>query len=77
MLFGDLVFCSDSGEEILERYISMAQKQKEQLKLFGIRKVFSEHTYQTRLEYIVNKVSFDGAHYRTDIGKKGLDKFLI
>lgn len=25
---------------------------------------------------VVNKVSFDGAHYRTDIGKKGLDKFL-
>ena len=57
MLFGDLVFCSDSGEEILERYISMAQKQKEQVKLIGMRKVFSEHTYQTRLEYIVNKIS--------------------
>jgi phosphoribosylamine--glycine ligase len=26
---------------------------------------------------VVDKVSFDGAHYRTDIGKKGLDKFLI
>ena len=59
MLFGDLVFCSDSGEEILEKYISMTHKQKEEVKLLAMRKVFSEHTYQDRLEYIVNKISPD------------------
>ena len=57
LLFGDLVFCSDSGEEILQKYIDMTPKQKEELKLLGIRKVFSEHTYKNRLEYIVNKIS--------------------
>jgi glycosyltransferase involved in cell wall biosynthesis/spore maturation protein CgeB len=57
MLFGDLVFCSDSGKEILEKYISMTQKQKQELKLLAMRKVFSEHTYRDRLEYIVNKIS--------------------
>ena len=56
-LFGDLVFCSDSGEEILEKYMSMSQKDKEQIKLLGLRKVLSRHTYQNRLEYIVNKIS--------------------
>ena len=59
MLFGDLVFCSDSGEEILERYISLTQKQREEVKLLGLRKVFSQHTYQNRLEYIVNKLSLN------------------
>ena len=57
MLFGDLVFCSDSGEEILEKYMSMTQKQKQEVKLLAMRKVFSEHTYQDRLEYIINKIS--------------------
>ena len=62
--FGDIVFCSDSGKDILERYFSLTEKQKEQIKLIGLRKIFSEHTYQNRLEYVLSKTSIN---YNNDV----------
>ncbi len=56
-LFGDIVLCSDSGTKISHMYKSISEKEKEQIKLLGIRKVFSEHTYRNRLENIVTHIS--------------------
>ena len=58
-LFGDIVLSSDSGDEILQRYMLTSEEERQQVKLLGIRKVFSEHTYEDRLRYVVNKVSIN------------------
>ncbi len=59
LLFGDLVFTSDSGEEIVRRLQPLtgnALKMK-QFRLLALRKVLMEHTYQDRVNYIYSKLS--------------------
>ena len=59
LLFGDLVFTSDSGEEIVRRLQQITDKtlQLKQFRLLALRKVFMEHTYQDRINYIYSKLS--------------------
>ncbi|WP_167496664.1 glycosyltransferase [Pseudomonas kairouanensis] len=53
MLLGDLVVCSDHGEEVLRRLDSPAAHAK--WRLLGLRKVMQEHTYAHRLNYVLSK----------------------
>ena len=59
LLFGDLVISSDKGSEVLrllqniERDTVYARK----LRLAGVRKAMSEHTYGHRLAYVLAKVA--------------------
>ncbi len=55
LFFGDLVLCSDSGSELVDRLREMTDLQRRQLKLAALRKVLTEHTYQRRLDYIAQK----------------------
>ena len=59
VLFGDLVITTDSGSEIVRRLNKLADNQEHsrKLRLAGLRKVMSEHTYAQRLAYVVSKVS--------------------
>jgi glycosyltransferase involved in cell wall biosynthesis len=59
LLFGDLVLTTDSGAEIVRRLKKMADDEIRcrKLRLAGLRKVMSEHTYGQRLAYVVSKVS--------------------
>ena len=61
LFFGDIIFSSDSGQDSVKRYLNYSNKQRKQIKLEGVRKVFSEHTYRHRFEYIVEKVSLQGS----------------
>lgn len=56
-LFGDLMLVSDSGKEVVRRLKELGSNplRIEKLKLLGLRKVFTESTYQDRLAYILNK----------------------
>ena len=58
ILFGDLVITSDSGTEIVRRLNRVADNEEHsrKLRLAGLRKVMSEHTYAQRLAYVVSKV---------------------
>lgn len=58
LMFGDLVLSTDSGQEARRRLFDLSQKKHalDKIRLRGLRKVFSEHTYQDRLDYILNKV---------------------
>jgi spore maturation protein CgeB/predicted nucleic acid-binding Zn-ribbon protein len=58
LLFGDLVITSDSGTEIVRRLNRVADNEEHsrKLRLAGLRKVMSEHTYAQRLAYVVSKV---------------------
>jgi glycosyltransferase involved in cell wall biosynthesis len=58
ILFGDLVITSDSGTEIVRRLNRVADNEEHsrKLRLAGLRKVMSEHTYGQRLAYVVSKV---------------------
>jgi FkbM family methyltransferase len=58
LMFGDLVACSDSGE-VVRKTLSDWLKDVDsidKLRLAGLRKVLSEHTYKHRLDYIQQKV---------------------
>lgn len=58
-LFGDLVVCSDSPDE-LKRQLSLIMQTDmgiEKFRLQGLRKVLSQHTYAHRLEYISSKLN--------------------
>ncbi len=66
LLFGDIVFTSDSGTRTVTRYLSHTEKQRKHIRLCGLRKVFSDHTYRHRFEYIVNKISLQGSPRRPD-----------
>lgn len=57
-LFGDLVFTSDSGEELVKRLENILTNDLayQKLRLLGLRKVMLEHTYERRLNYITSKV---------------------
>lgn len=57
LFFGDIILCSDSGQEILDKLSSLSEYEKDIVKLIGIRKVLSEHTYEHRFRYIVEKIS--------------------
>ena len=61
LLFGDIVFSSDSGLESVDRYVNYSETQRKHIRAKGVRKVFSEHTYRHRFEYIVEKVSLQGS----------------
>ncbi len=58
LLFGDLVITTDSGTEIVRRLNRVADNEEHsrKLRLAGLRKVMSEHTYAHRLAYVVSKV---------------------
>lgn len=56
LLFGDLVFCSDSGDEILSQYNRLSPTELEKLKLNALRKVFNSHTYEHRFRHILSKI---------------------
>lgn len=58
-MFGDLVFTSDSGRELVGRLNKIAGNplKVKLLRLQALRKIMTEHTYQDRLAYIYSKVS--------------------
>ncbi|MFC3073662.1 FkbM family methyltransferase [Shinella pollutisoli] len=60
LMFGDLVVSTDSGEEALRRI----RKQDDagwtgRIRLAGLRKAMSEHTYSHRLAYVVRQAGLD------------------
>ena len=55
LFFGDLVFCSDSGDEIWERYSQLTKIELDLLKLEGVRNVFASHTYGHRFAHMISK----------------------
>ncbi|RIA56037.1 spore maturation protein CgeB [Dichotomicrobium thermohalophilum] len=59
ILFGDLIVATDSGSEALKQLEQLSKKpdREERFRLAGLRKVMKEHTYQSRLEYIVSCVT--------------------
>lgn len=59
--FGDLVLCSDNPNE-LEQKLNKTLNSKDELdkfRLLGLRKVLSEHTYEDRLNYILDKLKIE------------------
>ena len=58
VIFGDLVFTSDNGSEIVRRIKALGDDANvRKFRLAGLRKVMSDHTYEDRLAYIVSKVT--------------------
>jgi FkbM family methyltransferase len=58
LMFGDLVVTSDSGSEICRRLERLeAESKVDRLRLAGLRKAMSEHTYADRLNYILEKIT--------------------
>jgi len=55
VLMGDLLICSDNGQEVLRRLDTPAGHAR--LRLAGLRKVMLEHTYAHRLMYVMSKVT--------------------
>lgn len=60
-MFGDLVISSDNGQDILER---LQRSDPDKLRLAGLRKVMSEHTYGARLNYVARKAGLTQDPYR-------------
>ncbi len=61
LFFGDLVISSDNEQElkrVLEPILSDPLYRKK-FKLEGVRKVLSEHTYEARLRYILQKMKIE------------------
>lgn len=61
LLFGDLVVCSDNADELerqLNRILEDDLKRKK-FKLQGLRSVLSQHTYEHRLKYILEKLKIE------------------
>lgn len=58
LMFGDLVPTSDNGAEIIQRLTALQQQAfgEEKLRLAALRKVMQQHTYQHRLNYVLEKV---------------------
>jgi len=58
LLFGDLVFTSDSGKTLLQnlKHLNRNPIDVKKLRLAGLRKVMQEHTYEDRLLYVVSKL---------------------
>lgn len=59
LMFGDLVACTDSGEEMLRHLQTLAgdETAERKLRLAALRKAMGEHVYQERLAYIWSKVA--------------------
>ena len=57
LLFGDLIFSSDNGRQIVGNLNEADQElnRLKKIKLAGLRKVLHEHTYEDRLHYIASK----------------------
>jgi glycosyltransferase involved in cell wall biosynthesis/spore maturation protein CgeB len=57
ILFEDLIVTTDSGKEAVRRLNNLASDEQKarKVRLLGLRKVMSEHTYQDRLRYITTK----------------------
>ena len=62
-LFGDLVICSDDGNQIAGRLAPIVEDETyfRKFRLAALRKVMSEHTYRSRLNYILAKVTTDAS----------------
>jgi glycosyltransferase involved in cell wall biosynthesis len=57
LMFGDLVVCSDSGNEVVGRLDRIGVGvDRRKFKLLGLRKVMAEHTAEDRLAYVVSKI---------------------
>ena len=68
--FGDLVLCSDNPIE-LQNKLSKIVHDKDTLDKFrlqGLRKVLSEHTYEDRLNYILEKLNIDNTLEKVNQG---------
>lgn len=91
-IFGDLVFVSDSGEELVKRLESVLASDLKygKFRLLGLRKVMLEHTYEQRLNYILSKAlpTHDVKPYLPDVSiisvvrndvevKKAIDQFEL
>lgn len=58
LMFGELVISSDSGSEITRRLQQLDSGNRiDRLRLAGLRKVMSEHTYSDRFSYVLQKVA--------------------
>lgn len=67
LLLGDLVISSDNGDELTRRVRPLLDdaSRYRRFRLAGLRKVMSEHTYQDRFRYILEKVT--GKSLDTDL----------
>lgn len=56
-LFGDLVICTDSGDEASARLRALEQDSSRlrRVRLAGLRKALTQHTYAHRLRYVASK----------------------
>jgi hypothetical protein len=63
LLFGDLVICSDSSDELQRQLdaVLTSDLQRKKFKLQGLRSVLSQHTYEQRLKYILDKLKISNA----------------
>ena len=57
LLFGDTVYNSDSGQQILTEYMKTSPETNDKRRLLALRTVFSNHTYSHRFRYIISKIS--------------------
>ncbi len=57
-LFGDLVIATDSGDELIEKFLAITEtpNHEKKIKLLTLRKVLLEHTAENRLAYLTSKV---------------------
>lgn len=58
MMFGDLAICTDDGQQIKNKLAPIVSDTTyyRKFRLLGLRKIMSEHTYRSRLKYILGKV---------------------
>ena len=58
LMFGDLIVCSDNGEEIVSRIEALEadERRAAAVRLAALRKVMKEHTYRERFLYLCSKV---------------------
>lgn len=61
LLFGDLVVCSDNENELQRQVDSILEStiKRKKFKLQGLRSVLSQHTYEHRLNYILQKLKIN------------------
>lgn len=64
LLFGDLVVCSDNKGELQRQVdnILVNEITRKKFKLQGLRSVLSQHTYEHRLNYILQKLKIYRVH---------------
>lgn len=86
LMFGDLVQVSDSGNEIVRKLKALESNayQTDKLRLAGLRKILSEHTYEDRFKYILQKAFANSSeHVLPDVvvftlvqGESDLSRFI-